>query len=248
MRVLYDDGAVTLYHGDMREVVPALARLGQRFGCCITDPPFARETHEGARTNARSRQHADGRLITFEGITVEQLRSDLAMLSSVVDRWLVSTVEFRHAARLEDAPPEGWRFIRTGVWVKPDGAPQISGDRPAQGWEAVAVLHRAVPGRMRWNGGGKRAVWTHGVERAGLVETQKPVGLIREFIRDFTDPGELLLDPYGGGATTGVSARLEGRRAVVIEQNEEKAELAARRLRDGDHAARGPAEQGSLFA
>jgi site-specific DNA-methyltransferase (adenine-specific) len=120
------------------------------------------------------------------------------------------------------------RFVRFGVWVKPDGMPQISGDRPAMGWESVAILH-ADGVRPRWNGGGGRAVCTYNVAR-GNHPTEKPIGLLRQWIADFTDPGDLILDPFMGSGTTLRAAKDLGRRAIGIEINEQYCEIAVRRL------------------
>src|SRR5215468_2954481 len=56
----------------------------------------------------------------------------------------------------------GKKYRRTCSWVKPDSAPQYTGDRPAQGQESL-VCAWARPGRSRWNGGGKRGIYTHRV-------------------------------------------------------------------------------------
>ena len=121
------------------------------------------------------------------------------------------------------------RIVRLGIWVKPDGAPQFSGDRPGTGWEAVLVLHR--PGRKRWNGGGKHGVWTCNIVKTGNVHpTQKPIKLVREWVRQFTDPGELVLDPFAGSGTTGVAAACENRRCLLIEKDPAYAAIARRRV------------------
>ena len=40
----YQDDAVTLYHGDCRDVLPTLENVDH----VITDPPYSDTTHEGA--------------------------------------------------------------------------------------------------------------------------------------------------------------------------------------------------------
>jgi len=56
------------------------------------------------------------------------------------------------------------------------------------------------------------------------------VALIARCLRATTDPGDLVLDPFAGSATTGVAALELGRHFVGYEQDENHALLAARRL------------------
>ena len=47
--------------------------------------------------------------------------------------------------------------------------------------------------------------------------TQKPVGLMRWLILRYTQPGDLVIDPYAGSGTTLVAAQDCGREAIGIE-------------------------------
>lgn len=60
--------------------------------------------------------------------------------------------------------------------------------------------------------------------------TVKPLSLMRYLCRLITPPGGIILDPFAGSGTTGLAAIREGFRAVLIEQDEHYAEIAARRL------------------
>ena len=77
-------------------------------------------------------------------------------------------------------------------------------------------------------------------KRAGLDDgharhpTVKPVALMRWLIRLTTQPGDIVLDPFCGSATTGVAALLEGRRFIGIERDPAFAPIARARL---EHAA-----------
>lgn len=93
----------------------------------------------------------------------------------------------------------------------------------------MAILHAASAGKMRWNGGGNRAVWTCNVEH-GEHPTQKPLPLLETWIADFTDPGETILDPFAGSGTTGVACIRLGRNFIGWEKDPKYHAAAMRRL------------------
>ena len=55
--------------------------------------------------------------------------------------------------------------------------------------------------------------------------------LVRKWIRDFTDPGDLILDPFAGSGTSGIAAALEGRRCLLIEKEPAYATICRERVR-----------------
>ena len=64
--------------------------------------------------------------------------------------------------------------------------------------------------------------------------TVKPVALMRWLLRLITEPGDIVLDPFGGSGTTGVAALLEGRRVILVERDPAFAAICRARL---SHAA-----------
>jgi DNA modification methylase len=67
--------------------------------------------------------------------------------------------------------------------------------------------------------------------------TQKPVDLLRWLVRTYTNPGDLVLDPFAGHATTGVACLAEGRTCLLIERDKNYAAAARRRLRQASRNA-----------
>lgn len=164
MRPFYEDHYVTLYTGDNRELAPLVERCDH----ILTDMPFAPACVAGARrepTGWKSGGNVAQPIIHFDSVSADQVLDYLSLWGPKVAQWVVSFLDWRHMAAVADAlegsqpHPSGLRFVRHGIWDKPNGAPQFTGDRPATGWEAIAIMHR-LGGRMVWQGGGKRAVWT----------------------------------------------------------------------------------------
>lgn len=212
-------GNATLYLGDCREILPTLDRVD----VVITDPPYDEKVHDGHLSKAADRQ----------GLGFDKLDDFQSLVDSCVEianRWVLVTCATSHC--LESMGRSD--FIRMGVWIKPNGAAQFTGDRPGTGWEAVALFHRK--GRKKWNGGGHHAVWTHNIE-SGLHPTQKPLGLLCRWVDQFTDKGETILDPFMGSGTTGVACITMGRKFIGIERDPKHFDGALKRIEDAQRQA-----------
>jgi site-specific DNA-methyltransferase (adenine-specific) len=221
----YSDDLVTLYHGDCLEILP---RLDDRsVDCVITDPPYTERTHGMAKTN-KGKGHGV-KAVDFAPFTDDQLTASLEELGRVTRRWVIATLDYAHAFHFDQQPPAGLRSLRVGIWVKPNPMPQISADRPGQGWEAILFLHRDDTTPI-WSGGGRSGVWTHPVVQNTGHPTSKPLSMVSDWVRLFTTPGDLVLDPYAGSGTTLRAAKDEGRRAIGVELQERYCEIAAKRL------------------
>lgn len=224
-------GNATLYNADCRDVLPILTGVD----AVITDPPYGDKTHRGARTGGNG--HSDPNsgkdtLITFSSITEDLFIDTCIKLVEITKRWIIMTCEWQHAAKIEES---GLPLIRLGVWIKPNGAPQFTGDRPGTGWEAVAILHRE--GKKRWNGGGHHAVWN--VPKVeGEHPTTKPQSLLQKWVKDFTDKEECILDPFMGSGSTGVAAVQMDRKFIGIEIDNKYFDIACKRIEDAQRQQR----------
>lgn len=216
-------GDCRLILGDCREVLPGLTDVDH----VITDPPYGKAaTHKGHLSTITLRNGEPARqALGFDGISGDELVDFAKQWTALARRWVIFTCEWKDAHRLD----ESGILIRLGIWRKPDGSPQFTGDRPGTGWEAVAICHRR--GRKRWNGGGHHAFWS--VPKGSGVSghpTEKPAALVGAWVRDFTDWHELVLDPYCGSGTTGVVCVATGRRFIGIEKDPQHFDTACRRI------------------
>lgn len=191
----------------------------------ITDPEYNERTHKGAICGTalpdgdiRSKQ--DGKTgetgVSFAHLQDTKAPWLAAQFVRVSKRWALAFCAFEQLALYESGAPKCW--VRSGIWDKISPSPQLTGDRPGQGGEGIAILHRE--GRKRWNGGGKAAIWRclapKGADRPDHP-TPKPVKLLIDLVNDFTDPGEVVLDVRAGSCSTGCACIRTGRRFIGFE-------------------------------
>lgn len=231
-------GNATLYHGDCMDILPTLPKVD----AVVTDPPYNDEAHGPNRILARGRMR-EMREMRERALDFDALTADLQNFVSVwaaqnCDGWMLAFCQAEAVASWRasmEAAGQKWR--RAMVWVKPDSSPQLTGDRPAQGYESIAAAW-CGDGRSVWNGGGRRGVFTFGKHDAGSGHggranehpTQKPVALMDELICLFSNPGDTVCDPLMGSGTTGMACLRNGRKFVGIEKSPRHFELACRRI------------------
>lgn len=230
MNIYYQDDHVTLYHGDCREVMAQID--DSAVSAVLTDPPYTERTHSKARSNSHKEkgiQVINEGVTAFEAITDDDLREILTECGRISEGWVIATLDYRHAFEFDSNPPDGLKCQRVGVWVKTNPTPQITGDRPAQGWEAIAYLHRAK-GRSKWNGGGKHGNFVTPIAKPEGHPTAKPISILETLVENFTNPTDLILDPFAGSGTTLRAAKNLGRKSIGVELDERYCELIAKRL------------------
>lgn len=241
MKPYFDDGQVSLYLGDCREILPA---LGIKADCVVADPPYG-------ETSLEWDLWPDGWLDVAATVT----RS----------LWCFGSLRMflRHAGEFADA---GWKLSQDVIWEKHNGT-AFASDRFRRVHESAAhwyrgdwaTVHHEVPrspaefdakGRTVSEGGSKtphtgkigghrydddglrlaRSVQRIPSVRRGLHRTQKPVPLLRPLIAYACPPGGLVVSPFAGSGSDLEAARDLGLRCIGIEGDEANIEKAAQRL------------------
>lgn len=244
----------TMHLGDCRDVLPTLDTVNH----VITDPPYGEHVHSKPWQSKMLAENGDPRAssahagIDFDSLTPELRLAIAREAKRLADRWTIAFCDIEGGeAWRTDLTAAGLDYVRTCVWDKVDSSPQFSGDRPASAAELFCCAHQ--PGRKRWNGGGRRNVFTYAVnaERGGKPHpTTKPLALMLDIVELFTDEGEWVLDPFTGSGTTGIACLRLGRSFIGIESNPKYFDLACEGLTAEEsgvsrHAFR--AGQSSLF-
>lgn len=237
-----------LHLGDCLDPITGLASLPDAsVDHVICDPPYEAEAHTKGRRimNPRTKSIREAPL-SFSQISGEERVAVSSQIARVSRRWILAFCQIEATSAWRAALENGGaRYIRTMVWVKPNGQPQLTGDRPGVGYECIVVCYGSE-GRLRWNGGGKRGWMEFAVDanfsrEERIHETQKPLPLMRQLVDDFTDSGETIVDPFTGGGTTGVAAIRLGRNFIGWEKDPKYHAAATKRLE-------GTREQTELWA
>ena len=203
----------------------------------ITDPPFDTRTHRACLESSRA-QKGKRRIdeaLPFPPLDDAQIELAASELARVTRRWILVFCAERQietwATSLEQA---GARYVRLGFALRTNPRPQMSGDRPGTAGDPIVIAHAGSSGKMRWNGGGSPARWmtppTHREQGGQVHPTQKSLSLMETLVASFSDPSELVLDPFAGAGTTAVAARQTGRRFIGWEIDPGYHELAMRRI------------------
>ena len=226
-------GDATLYLGNALEVLPTLA-----VDHVISDPPYEDELHKAFGNKIRRN---DGNYlprsvnmlapIEFDGIN--STRAEVAKHAVAASSGWVILFTLAEGVRAwrDDLQAVGAKWDTTCFWIKPDASPRFNGQGPARGAECFVTCW-AGTGHRRWNGGGKRGIYTYCVntDRQGEHPTEKPIPLMMDLVADFTMPGETVCDPFLGSGSTGVACAKLGRPFIGIEREPKWFDLACRRI------------------
>lgn len=214
------------------------------FDHVITDPPYDDEVDKNARRGKKTDVSlSEPMALGFDPATSEKRARWARWIAIATRRW--AAVFSDHESSMDWAThlvAAGLVYVKCALWIrtgalelgveKPphNGAPQFTGDRPAQQHEVIVLAHKGR--KMRWNGGGYGAVYCCPVVPVAqrLHKTQKPTQLLTDILRDFCDAGDRIVDPFAGVGTTLVAAKQLGMAgAVGIELSDKYASLATRR-------------------
>lgn len=213
----YDDETCRIYHGDCREVMPALDLAG--VGLLLTDPPYGISYRSNHNSSRRGKWARWVRYENMPGILGDDEPFDP---SPFLDFPAVALFGANHFA---DKLPPSRCWI---VWDKRDGIGSNNQADCEMVWTNFPKVARVY--RHLWSG-----LLRAGEENVSRGEKlhphQKPVALLRRIIAySGIPPGGLVLDPYCGSGSTLRAAKDLGFRAVGIEIEERYCEVAARRL------------------
>lgn len=240
----YRDDTVTLYHGDLQDILPALVADGLTADLCLTDPPYGETSHAWDRWPD-----------SWPALVSEATRS----------MWCFGSLRM-FFDRNAEFTASGWKMSHGVIWEKANGS-GFTTDKFRGVHEQIVhwyqgpwgTIHHDVP-RIAYSGPNKSArgresrtshtgaigahtyiddgtrlmrsvLYAPAPRKKGGHPTEKPIGgLLDPLVKYGCPGGGLVLDPFAGSGSTLDAARLAGRRAIGIEGREDYCEMAASRL------------------
>ena len=223
--VLLADGLIDLRLGRWQDVLADVTTCD----AVICDPPYSARTHEGQRTGSSIRKPTIG----YDGITETDARWLSVEWCGRAKSWAIMFCDHTAFRWHEQAWADRDWLTFAPLFVKQNPPPRYSGDGPAFALEFILAARRrsgtikpgSLPAYYEFDCGGDRATRT--------VAGAKPLGLMQAIIRDYTRPGDLVVDPFCGGGTTALACAIEGRRCITSEMDPVTFEKARARLSRG---------------
>ena len=203
----YDDGQITIYHGDCRDILPTLEPVD----LVLTDPPYGIEYISGYYKYGNP----------FSSIVGDdKFPADIAMQLIVIAS--AGAVIFGTEIALAPLQPDSWLIWAKNNWTAGDLKHAYARQHEVAGFWAG-------PNHQFANGRPTTIIQVPRVAPSSLVHpTEKPIALLKQLI--LHHECETILDPFMGSGTTLRAAKDLGRKAIGIEIEERYCKIAVQRL------------------
>lgn len=236
--------APTLINGDCLEALRSID--GDSVDLILTDPPYNLGLFMKERaTNLKALRDNYFGAAGWDNLEYDQWNESMDSFFDEAARVMKpggSMVVFMAVIKVESiiaqAVKHGFYYKTTGTWHKQNPMPRnmnLHFVNSTESW--IYFTYGARVGTF--NNEGKvvhdyfeSPVTPKSERRYGKHPTQKPIALMDFFVEKLSNPGDLVLDPFMGSGSSGVSAIRNGRRFIGIELEETYYDIATNRIQD----------------
>lgn len=236
--------APTLINGDCLEALRSID--GDSVDLILTDPPYNLGLFMKERaTNLKALRDNYFGAAGWDNLEYDQWNESMDSFFDEAGRVMKpggSMVVFMAVIKVESiiaqAVKHGFYYKTTGTWHKQNPMPRnmnLHFVNSTESW--IYFTYGARVGTF--NNEGKvvhdyfeSPVTPKSERRYGKHPTQKPIALMDFFVEKLSNPGDLVLDPFMGSGSSGVSAIRNGRRFIGIELEETYYDIATNRIQD----------------
>lgn len=233
MRPYFDEGGIVIYHGDYREILPALGA----FDAVVADLPYGENAYETDVPPELGPVMAAAPRVALFGYPelLCQWCIDIGRAPSEWITWWPSNAAAKAGGRSKGIPRQSECIAIFGDQLHADAVREPRSDnRPRPELRRLAATNREQSDTVRAGD-----VWTDASPGIGfnaklrLHPNEKPLAVLHKLVLLCTAAGERLVDPACGSGTALRAAKDLGRRAIGIELVERHCETSARRLAQG---------------
>lgn len=264
MRADYESPAYALYTGDCLEVMASMPEAS--VDLVFADPPYNLSNNGMSCQNGRMVSVNKGRWDKSKGFEGDVdfheawILACKRVMKPDASLWVSGTY---HSIYICGFLLQKHRFklLNDIAWFKPNASPNLSCRYFTASHETLLWARLSEKSRHTFNytamklgefpedpikkpSKQMRSVWSipstpKSEKTHGRHPTQKPERLLERVIMASSSPGDLVLDPFAGSATTGVAAINLGRRFAGIETEPTYTQWAADRLKEAVSRSRG---------
>lgn len=206
------DNTPRIVQGDARTDLAAVLD-GETADAIITDPPYSSRTHDGSEERTE---------IPYQSIDERDVAEIGAQLVAHCHGWIVVFTDHVLIDAWSRALAAGRRYVFAPVVALTIGrSVRILGDGPASWADYLICSRPRILPMSTWGALPGGYVGTRG-PRQPQSGRQRQAGdksetLMASVVRDYSRPGDLVLDPFAGSGTTGAACSNLGRRFLGIE-------------------------------
>lgn len=258
MKAYYSENRVRLFHGDVVQTLRALP--DESIDLIFADPPYNLSNdgftcHAGKRVSVNKGSWDKSLGIdedfSFHYKWIDACRRVLKPNGSL---WISGTYHSIYTCGFA-LQKQNWHLINDICWFKPNAAPNLSCRMFTASHETLLWVRKDKKAKhyfnyqliksKDWNGDflkkpdkQMRSVWAvstpkNSEKKYGKHPTQKPEALLERIILACSRENDIILDPFCGSATTGVTALKNGRKFIGVDcETEYLDKIAVPRIRD----------------
>ncbi len=241
-RAEINKGGIRLINGDCLVSMEGIA--DDSVDLLLTDPPYNLGLFmQGRATNLKRMRENYFGAAGWDNLTADDWAESMDGFfgeAARVVRKGGALIVFMAVIKLETlislAQKHGFYYKTTGAWHKLNPMPRnmnLHFINSTESW--VYFVNGAKTGTFNNDGKAlhdffETSVTPKSEREYGKHPTQKPVELMDYFVRTLTDPGDIVLDPFMGSGSSGVSAKNMDRKFIGIELDENYFDIAVQRL------------------
>ena len=257
-KAYYSEKNIRLFQGDVIETLNALP--DKCIDLIFADPPYNLSNggftcHAGKRVSVNKGKWDKSKGIEEDfNFHFNWIEACKRVLKSNGSLWISGTYHSIYACGFA-LQKQNWHLINDICWFKPNAAPNLACRMFTASHETLLWARKDKKAKhyfnydlvktREWNGDffkkpdkQMRSVWAittpkNGEKKYGKHPTQKPEALLDRIVLACSQENDIVLDPFCGSATTGVSALKNNRKFVGIDADKEYLDkIAIPRIKD----------------